>query len=95
MMIHELKTWPTMFSAVLSGGKTHEIRKDDRPFSVGDVLRLREWTPDMPDACRYDAKGLTGTFTGRMHDVVVTFVTAGGQWGLPRDMVVMSIRAPS
>ena len=92
-MIHDLKTWPTMFAAVLSGIKTHEIRKDDRPFAIGDVLRLREWVPDIPDACRHDAKGLTGAFTGRECDVSVTFVTAGGQWGLPRDVVVMSICA--
>ena len=81
-MIHNLKTWPAMFSAVLSGSKTHEIRKADRDYNVGDVLRLREWDPDATDGDGY---------TGRRRDVDVTFVTLGGEWGLPDGLCVMSI----
>lgn len=43
-MEHDLKTAPEHFEAVWSGAKTAELRKDDRGFSVGDVLRLREWS---------------------------------------------------
>jgi hypothetical protein len=42
-MIHDLKCWPEPFAAILSGEKRHEIRRDDRGFKVGDVLRLREY----------------------------------------------------
>jgi hypothetical protein len=45
-MRHELKTWPRYFGAVMSGAKTFEARKDDRGFSVGDCLILREWDPN-------------------------------------------------
>ena len=38
---HELKTDPDAFDAVAAGLKTHEIRRDDRGFRVGDKLILR------------------------------------------------------
>lgn len=44
-MIHELKIWPEYFAEVKSGNKTFEIRKSDRDYRVGDILRLREFYP--------------------------------------------------
>ena len=42
-MIHDLKIAPEYYGAVLSGKKTFEVRRDDRPYAVGDGLRLREY----------------------------------------------------
>lgn len=42
-MTHALKTWPVHFEAIESGIKNYEIRKDDRPFKVGETLLLQEW----------------------------------------------------
>lgn len=42
-MIHDLKISPEYFDAVAQDVKPFEVRKNDRPFSVGDVLCLREW----------------------------------------------------
>lgn len=42
-MIHELKILPEYFNAVISGEKTFEIRKNDRPFKKGDLLALNEY----------------------------------------------------
>jgi hypothetical protein len=84
-MSHDLKTWPEAFAALLAGTKTYEIRKADRPFAVGDTLRLREWIP-------------TGNFrgyTGREVSRVVTYMTPPGEWGLPADLCVMSLAAPT
>jgi hypothetical protein len=55
-MTHELKTWPEYFQPVLDGRKTFEIRRDDRPFAVGDELWLREYEP---------SKGHTGRSCSR------------------------------
>lgn len=93
-MIHGLKTWPEPFAAIVRGDKTHEARKNDRGYAVGDVLRLREWVPDVPEHCNWQASGgsLTGTFTGASVDVIVTYITPGGAYGLPADLCVMSIK---
>jgi hypothetical protein len=44
-MIHDLKIWPEFFSDLIAGKKNFELRKDDRPYQVGDTLRLYEWDP--------------------------------------------------
>ena len=50
-MLHELKTLPSFFEAMVFHKKLFEIRKNDRNFQVGDILLLREW---------WDGKGYTG-----------------------------------
>lgn len=45
-MLHELKCWPSYFQQVACGSKPFELRHDDRPFTVGDELKLCEWDPD-------------------------------------------------
>ena len=52
-MRHELKIWPQYFALVVNGSKTWELRKNDRPFAVGDTLLLKEFDP------------ATGSFSGR------------------------------
>lgn len=42
-MIHEVKILPKYFEDVESGRKTFEVRKNDRPYKVGDYLALNEW----------------------------------------------------
>lgn len=45
MRVHDLKTWPEFYDALLAGSKNFELRNDDRGFEVGDELCLREWNP--------------------------------------------------
>jgi hypothetical protein len=65
MIRHELKTWVSLFSAVRDGTKTFDVRKNDRDFSVGDELLLREY------------HHVTHTYTGRKLLVGVTYVYTG------------------
>lgn len=53
-MIHELKIHPEYFKAVVLGDKTFEIRKNDRNYSVGDLLVLKEYSTE---------SGYTGKYT--------------------------------
>lgn len=61
-MIHDLKSWPTAFSAVLTYRKRFEVRKNDRPYAIGDFLLLREFVPE------------TKSLTGRTVSVRVTYI---------------------
>ena len=43
MMLHNLKTLPTFYQAIIDGRKPFEIRNNDRNFQSGDDLILNEW----------------------------------------------------
>ena len=80
---HDLKTWPEFFDAILDGRKTFEVRDTrDRDFAVGDVLRLREWTPI--DGCR------PGSYTGREATRTVSYIVRGAPF-LPADLAVLGL----
>lgn len=78
-MEHELKCWPEPFLATSAGIKRHEVRKNDRNYEVVDVLILQEFDP--PE----------NIYSGRSLRVRVTYISKGGDFGLPEDMVVMSV----
>lgn len=40
---HEIKILPQYYEAVSKGNKRFELRKDDRDYQVGDIIKLREW----------------------------------------------------
>lgn len=42
-MTHALKISPQYFKDVETGQKTFEVRKDDRPYTLGDILLLCEY----------------------------------------------------
>lgn len=75
MKKHTLKTLPIFFSELWAGRKTFEIRKNDRNFKVGDVIRLQEFTPD-------------GDYTGREIEARVKYITEFAQ---KEGYVVMAI----
>lgn len=90
--VHELKTWPQPFAALMCGDRRHEIRVNDRDYRVGDTLLLREWIPQAHGA-RPQTVGMDGSpyYTGREITALVSYITYGGNWGLPGNLCVMSL----
>ena len=62
MKIHALKCWPEYYQAIIDGKKKFEYRINDRDFQVGDMLRLKEWSP------------ATDRYTGRKCVVSVDYI---------------------
>lgn len=52
MKVHNLKTFPKFFKAMVSGAKTFEVRFNDRDFKVNDIVILWAW-----DGSRYTSEG--------------------------------------
>lgn len=77
-MIHELKCHPIPFRDVVKGLKSYEIRVNDRGFTVGDSMLLREWDP------------LEEKYTGSELAADVVHMIEGS-YGLPPGLCVMGI----
>lgn len=78
-MIHELKILPEYFNAVISGKKTFEIRKNDRPFHKGDLLALNEYDADRK------------CYTGSSCLVYVDYILNNPDY-VKKDMIIMGIK---
>ena len=71
MATHELKCWAGFFEPLAAGDKTCELRRDDRNFQVGDVLRLCEYDPGV------------SAYTGRELRRRITHIVRSGPWLSP------------
>jgi hypothetical protein len=87
--VHELKTWPVPFAAVLSGEKRAEMRRNDRGFEVGDRLVLLEYVP--PTVPMIGQDGTPPRFTGRRIDARITHVLRDSQFGIHEGFAMLSI----
>lgn len=61
--LHTVRSWSHFYDAIVAGKKTHDLRKDDRNYQVGDVLRLE----------RFD--NVKGQYTGEWTLVDITYIT--------------------
>ena len=86
-MVHELKTDPQPFQAVLDDQKTFELRQNDRNFKIGDELHLKETVYSSAEM----VKGQPLEYTGRCIAVKVTFALYGPIYGLQDGWCVMGI----
>lgn len=77
---HELKIHPEPFQAVSKGLKTWEYRFNNRNFRQGDKLKLNEFDPEKM------------AYTGSFIEVRVMYLLEGGQYDIPENYVIMSIK---
>jgi murein L,D-transpeptidase YafK len=82
MATHELKTLAPFWDAVDRGDKNFEVRRDDRGFQRGDILRLYRITE--PDE--------TGWGRNAKIDRQITYILTGGQFGIEPGYVVLGLR---
>ncbi len=76
---HDLKVLTQYYKAVISGKKTFELRKLDRDYRNGDLLRLRE----------YDGED----YTGQEAEYVITYVlTDAAKYGLMDGFCILGIK---
>lgn len=61
-MEHELKIPPRYFNPVHTGRKPFDVRRNDRAFSVGDIVILREYM------------NYSNQFTGRVTRKQITYI---------------------
>jgi hypothetical protein len=78
-MIHELKTLPQYFNAVVSGEKSFEVRKFDRPFHKGDLLALNEFNAE------------TKCYTGNSCLVYIDYILNDKEY-VKSDYVILGIK---
>ncbi len=87
--VHNVKSWSHFYQAIVAGLKTHDLRKNDRGYEVGDTLMLHE----------YD--NVNGGFTGQRRAVTITYITdnrmpcAFSSAVLPHDYSILSIKLDS
>lgn len=63
MPVHNVRSWGYLFEEMRAGRKTHDLRKNDRDYQVGDHLRLQE----------YDQ--VRARYTGRELLMEITYIT--------------------
>jgi hypothetical protein len=86
MKTHVVKSWPKFFSHISAGIRTHELRRNDRDYRLGDRLELHEYTPE------------TGTYTGQVCTVEITSLTSTQETcavsgeALNRDFCILSVK---
>lgn len=78
-MTHALKTVAPFFKHIVDGVKTFEVRKNDRPFNVGDRLLLQEYNPG------------TATYTGQEWNGEITYILDNPDY-CKKNFVVLGIK---
>ncbi len=63
--VHHVKSWPQYFASIKEGQRTHDLRRNDREFQVGDLMILAEFDPQAQkytgETCEVEITSMTST----------------------------------
>lgn len=80
MMTHAVKTWMNFYSDQEKGNKMFELRKDDRPYKVGDFFLSQE----------FDSK--SDTYTGKEETYVISYILRNAEgFGLKEGYCIIQL----
>lgn len=83
--VHELKLSTNFCDAVYNGTKTFELRKNDRGFQTGDLIRF---TPVKFDEADLASRFPKHPIQGKLYEI--TYILSG--WGLSPETVALGIK---
>lgn len=80
-MTHALKTWMNYYQEQENGDKLFELRKDDRPYKVGDKFLSQEFDQHKNE------------YTGKEHLYIITYVLRNVEmFGLKQGYVIIQLK---
>ena len=96
-MIHSVKCYPEFFSSLKDGTKTFEVRKNDRPYAVGDFLAVNEYASfdpyeDVREELieRFDRSDGKGRYSGDCLLFRITYILDDPQF-TAKDMIILGL----
>lgn len=81
--VHKLKCWTPYYQATLAGDKKFDVRRDDRGFQKGDIVKLEQYEPEQGYICDPD-DNIPYSFEKQ-----IKYILTGGQFGLDPGYVVL------
>ena len=85
MTVHNLKIDPEFYEMAIAGQLPFQLRKSDRDFKIGDVLKLKETTMASSEM----ASGGRVEYTGNMFSFVVKFKIDRAMPGLEKGYCIL------
>ena len=81
-MIHEIKLNREFCEDVYNGAKQFEIRKNDRQYEVGDIIKFIPWEPHSEASFKHPIK---------QNAYIIKYILRGG-YGLKDGYIAMQIK---
>lgn len=87
MKLHELKIKKEYFQKVYFGNKTFELRKDDRGYEVGDLIKFK-----VIDKEEHSEKGFDEYVDSEALYIITYILRNVPEYGLDKDFCILGIK---